>query len=290
MGFHLKRSTGWEPSGSRELCGSPRRRGRGRRSSAPQGPPPHPPRATSRRSLPALPTARGGPRCRGGRRRWRAAGDASAAGPGGAGAGREPLHVEGRNLGVPAGRPRRAGPRSPAGEGSSAAAPGARSQPASPRTPPLPSAARRAERPLSAAAGSAPARRGPTRTHDPGGLRPPSWPRGGPGLPPLPPTPPHPEERRGRPGRPEKAGRPRPRPGPARARRGAEPGAGARSGSLPAAPAAASRAYASPGRSSPRRPAASSRPCGGERARPPGKEGCAFLGSRLGRACFGKLI
>lgn len=41
---------------------------------------------------------------------------------------------------------------------------------------------------------------------------------------------------RERAGRPSKAGRPRPRPGPARARRGAEPGAGARSGSLPGAP------------------------------------------------------
>lgn len=57
---------------------------------------------------------------------------------------REPLHVEGRKLCVPARRPRLAGPHSRAGKGSSAAAPGARSQPASPRTPPLPSAARRA--------------------------------------------------------------------------------------------------------------------------------------------------
>lgn len=57
---------------------------------------------------------------------------------------REPLHVEGRKLCVPARRPRLAGPHCRAGKGSSAAAPGARSQPASPRTPPLPSAARRA--------------------------------------------------------------------------------------------------------------------------------------------------
>lgn len=94
---------------------------------------------------------------------------------------------------------------------------------------------------------------------------------------------------RERAGRPNKAGRPRPRPGPARARRGAEPGAGARFGSLPgapepgaAAPAAASRACASPCRSFPQRSATSFGSCHGERVHPSGKEGCLFLGSSSG--------
>lgn len=128
----------------------------------------------------------------------------------------EPLHVEGRKLCVPARRPRRAGQRSRAGKGSSAAAPGARSQPASPRTPPLPSAARRAAAPVSS---------GRIR---PGAAGPDSHPRPrasalAPGLGEASALP-APEERRGRPGRPEKAGRPpaaTSRPGPGAPRSGA---------------------------------------------------------------------
>ena len=87
------------------------------------------------------------------------------------------VHVERRKLCVPGriasaekltGGGREAGLRRGAGKGLPLALHGTRSQPP-PCTPhPLPSAAHAAPRSLSEAAGSAPAKQGPTRTQDPG--------------------------------------------------------------------------------------------------------------------------